>query len=116
MRFADAVARFRWSASPGTHIFFSSRVAAHSESKELKSCLFDANRYIQAMILAVETEQETDGRWIAEVPQIPGALAYGADRQEAISRVEALALRVLADRVEHGEMPQELAEVFSVAV
>ena len=68
------------------------------------------------MNLAVETEQETDGRWIAEIPQIPGALAYGVDRREAISRVEALALRVLADRVEHGEMPQELEEVFSVGV
>ena len=68
------------------------------------------------MNLAVETEQETDGRWIAEIPQIPGALAYGADRGEAIARVEALALRVLADRVEHGEMPEELGEVFSVAV
>ena len=68
------------------------------------------------MNLAVETEQETDGRWIAEIPQIPGALAYGADRCEAISRVEALALRVLADRLEHGEMPRELEQVFSVAV
>ncbi|HEV7406289.1 MAG TPA: type II toxin-antitoxin system HicB family antitoxin [Chthoniobacteraceae bacterium] len=68
------------------------------------------------MNLAVETEQETDGRWIAEIPQIPGALAYGADRGEAIARVEALALRVLADRLEHGEMPPELEEVFSVAV
>ena len=68
------------------------------------------------MNLAVETEQETDGRWIAEIPQIPGALAYGATRAEAIARVEALALRVFADRLEHGEMPQELGEVFSVAV
>ena len=68
------------------------------------------------MNLAVETEQEADGRWIAEVPQIPGALAYGADRWEAISRAEALALRVLADRLEHGEMPRELDEVFLVAV
>jgi len=57
------------------------------------------------MNLAVETQHETDGRWIAEIPQIPGALAYGADRREAISRVDALALRVLADRLEHGEMP-----------
>ena len=68
------------------------------------------------MNLAVETEQETDGRWIAEIPQIPGVLAYGADRSEAISRVEALALRVLADRLDRGEMPEELDEVFSVAV
>jgi predicted RNase H-like HicB family nuclease len=68
------------------------------------------------MNLAVETEQESDGRWIAEIPQIPGALAYGSDRSEAVSRVEALALRVLADRLEHGEMPPELDEVFSVTV
>ena len=68
------------------------------------------------MNLTVETEQEADGRWIAEIPQIPGALAYGADVQEAISRVKALALRVLADRLDHGEMPRELEEVFSVAV
>ena len=68
------------------------------------------------MHLAVETEQETDGRWLAEIPQIPGALTYGANREEAIARVKALALRVLADRLEHGETPAELTEVFSVAV
>ena len=65
------------------------------------------------MNLAVETEQETDGRWIAEIPQIPGALAYGVDRREAISRVEALALRVLAARLENGEMPHEKRKHFS---
>jgi predicted RNase H-like HicB family nuclease len=53
------------------------------------------------MNLAVEVEQETDGRWIAEVPQVPGAMAYGSKRDEAISNVEALALRVLADRLGH---------------
>jgi len=68
------------------------------------------------MSLAVETEQETDGRWIAEIPQIPGVLAYGVTHREAISRVKALALRVLADRLELGEMPRELEEIFSVAV
>jgi predicted RNase H-like HicB family nuclease len=67
------------------------------------------------MHLAVQTEQETDGRWIAEIAQIPGVLSYGDSRQEAIFRVEALALRVLADRLEHGEMPHELQEVFAVA-
>jgi predicted RNase H-like HicB family nuclease len=46
----------------------------------------------------VETEQETDGRWIGEIAQIPGALAYGSTRDEAIARVEALGLRVLTDR------------------
>jgi predicted RNase H-like HicB family nuclease len=67
------------------------------------------------MNLAVETEQETDGRWIAEIPQIPSVLVYGTTREEAIARAQALALRVLADRLEHGEMPAELDEVFSVA-
>ena len=66
------------------------------------------------MVLNVETEQEEDGRWIAEVPQIPGALAYGSTRQEAIARAEALALRVLAERLEQGESSPELEQVFSV--
>jgi predicted RNase H-like HicB family nuclease len=63
----------------------------------------------------VETEQETDGRWIREIPQIPGALAYGATRHEAIARVEALGLRVLAERIEQGEISPEIEKVFTVA-
>ncbi len=55
------------------------------------------------MHLTIETERETDGRWIAEVPELPGVLAYGATEGEAAAKVEALALRVLADRLEHGE-------------
>ncbi|MCJ7531834.1 MAG: hypothetical protein MUO64_12485 [Anaerolineales bacterium] len=55
------------------------------------------------MNLIIETEQEKDGRWIAEAPGLPGALAYGASRQEAMTKVEALALRILADRLEQGE-------------
>ena len=51
----------------------------------------------------IELDREADGRWIAEVPAIPGALSYGTTRDEAIARVEALALRVVADRLEHGE-------------
>jgi predicted RNase H-like HicB family nuclease len=51
----------------------------------------------------IETETESDGRWIAEVIDLPGALAYGATKKEAVARAEALALRVLADRLEHGE-------------
>lgn len=47
----------------------------------------------------VETEQESDGRWTAEIPQIPGAVSYGGTRDEAISRVEGLGLRVLAERI-----------------
>ena len=63
----------------------------------------------------VETEQENDGRWIAEIGQIPGAMAYGSTREEAIARVEALGLRVLAERIEQGEISPELEKVFTVA-
>jgi predicted RNase H-like HicB family nuclease len=55
------------------------------------------------MNLPIETEQEEDGRWIAEIATLSGVMVYGQTREEAISRVEALALRVLADRIEHGE-------------
>lgn len=65
--------------------------------------------------MLVEVEREEDGRWIAEVPAIPGALAYGASRQEAVAKVEALALRALADRIEHGEETPEISRVFTVA-
>lgn len=51
----------------------------------------------------VEIEREEDGRWIAEVLALPGVMAYGASRDEALAKAEVLALRVLADRLEHGE-------------
>jgi predicted RNase H-like HicB family nuclease len=63
----------------------------------------------------VEIEQEADGRWIAEVPQIPGAMSYGRTREEAVARVEALGLRVLAERIEQGESSPEIQQVFTVA-
>jgi predicted RNase H-like HicB family nuclease len=55
------------------------------------------------MKLTIETERETDGRWIAEVPELPGVLAYGSTKAEAVVKAEVLALRVLADRLEHDE-------------
>jgi predicted RNase H-like HicB family nuclease len=55
------------------------------------------------MHLRIETELEDDGRWIAEIPQLPGVLAYGASAEEARTRAEILALRVLAGRLEYGE-------------
>jgi predicted RNase H-like HicB family nuclease len=64
--------------------------------------------------LIIEIEQEEDGRWIAEVPELPGVLAYGNSREEAVTRVKALSLRVLADRVENGEAVPEMEDVFSV--
>jgi predicted RNase H-like HicB family nuclease len=59
----------------------------------------------------IEIEQEQDGRWIAEVPDLPGVLAYGTSRADAIGRAQALALRVLADRIEHGEAESALLDV-----
>ncbi len=53
----------------------------------------------------IECECEADGRWLAEVPQLPGVLAYGASAEEATAKAEALALRVLAERLEHDETP-----------
>src|SRR5438874_10166787 len=66
------------------------------------------------MRLTVEAEQEQDGRWIGEVIELPGVLAYGQTREEAIARVQALALRVLADRLEHGEPVPAMSDVFAV--
>jgi len=62
----------------------------------------------------VETEQETDGRWIAEVPELPGVLAYGHSRDEAVRKAQALSLRVLAERLEHGEPLPQVENVFSI--
>ncbi len=55
------------------------------------------------MNITFETELEADGRWIAEVPEISGVMAYGASEGEAIAKAESLALRVLADRIDQGE-------------
>jgi predicted RNase H-like HicB family nuclease len=65
-------------------------------------------------MLSVEVDREDDGRWIAEVPDLPGVQAYGKTREEAIERAQALSLRVLADRLEHGENVPEMSEVFAV--
>jgi predicted RNase H-like HicB family nuclease len=67
-------------------------------------------------MLKIESEREEDGRWIAEVPGLPGVVAYGADDGEARARVTALALRVIADRLDNGEpLPPEIAGVFQAA-
>ena len=64
-----------------------------------------------SMRLLVELELEEDGRWIADVTDLPGVMAYGKTRDEALAAVKALALRVLADRIEHGELPADLPEL-----
>jgi predicted RNase H-like HicB family nuclease len=64
------------------------------------------------MRFALEIDRETDGRWIAEIPSLPGVMAYGATKEEAVAKVQALAFRVLAERLEQGEAgSRELAEV-----
>jgi len=64
--------------------------------------------------MKINIEKEEDGRWIAEVSDLPGVLAYGKTREDSIAKVEALALRVIADRIDHGETIPELDELFAV--
>ncbi len=65
-------------------------------------------------MLRIDFEKEQDGRWIAEIEALPGVIAYGSTRAEARGRVEALALRTLADRIEHGEEIPEVGDLFIV--
>ena len=74
------------------------------------------SRVPDEMILRIETELEVDGRWLAEVPELPGVLVYGQTEDEAKARAKALALRVLADRLDHGEAGPDLQDIsFSAA-
>jgi len=67
-------------------------------------------------MLKIESEQEQDGRWIAEIPALPGVLVYGDTQADAKAKAQALALRVIADRLEHGEeLPREIADFFAAA-
>lgn len=65
--------------------------------------------------LTLQLEQEQDGRWIAEVVDLPGTLVYGNTPEEATARVKALALRVLADRIEHDETQADFGDIAFVA-
>jgi predicted RNase H-like HicB family nuclease len=64
--------------------------------------------------MKIEIECEDDGRWVAEVPDLSGVMVYGETREDAIARVQSLALRVIADRLDHGEATPELDELFAV--
>jgi predicted RNase H-like HicB family nuclease len=66
------------------------------------------------MPFTIEVEREDDGRWLSEIAELPGVLAYGQTREEAIARAQVLALRVLADRLEHGEQVPAMSDVFAV--
>ena len=63
------------------------------------------------MTFTIEFEREEDGRWLAEIVELPGVLAYGATSDEAVAKAQALALRVLADRLEHGEGSPEFVNI-----
>ena len=64
-------------------------------------------------MLRIQVEQESNGRWIAEIPLLPGAMVYGDTREGAVAKVEALALRILADRLENGEEVPALGGLFA---
>jgi predicted RNase H-like HicB family nuclease len=66
------------------------------------------------MHLTIELEEEDDGRWIAEVPELPGVMVYGPTREEALTKAQVLSLRVLADRLEHGEAVPRIGRLFQV--
>jgi predicted RNase H-like HicB family nuclease len=63
------------------------------------------------MLFTMEIDREDDGRWIAEVIDLPGVMVYGGTREEALARAKALALRVVADRLEHGETLPEISDI-----
>lgn len=67
------------------------------------------------MELIIELEREDDGRWIAEIPALPGVVAYGDSEADAVRAVQALALHTLADRVEHGELVLAAPITFAAA-
>ena len=60
------------------------------------------------MRFSIQLARETDGRWVAEVPELPGVVVYGATTEDAVAKVKALALRVVADRLDHGEAGPDL--------
>ena len=68
-----------------------------------------------AEMLRIEIDREEDGRWLAEIAELPGAMAYGTTKEEARTKAEALALRILADRLEHGETVPQLGDLFVAA-
>jgi predicted RNase H-like HicB family nuclease len=72
--------------------------------------------YSAAVVFLIEMDRDDDGRWLAEVPALAGAMCYGSDRDDAIARVQSLALRVIAERLEHREASAEFLDLtFQIA-
>lgn len=65
--------------------------------------------------MTIEIDREDDGRWLAEVVEVPGAMAYGESRAEAAARAKAIALRAIADRLDHGEDVPDITSLFAIA-
>ena len=76
----------------------------HRAAVALRQRSYSFCNWSNGMKLTLDVEQEDDGRWLAEVLELPGALAYGASADEAMVKAEALALRALAEQLEHGEV------------
>jgi predicted RNase H-like HicB family nuclease len=72
------------------------------------------SRAVRVKVSLTEVEQEGDGRWIAEVPELPDVMCYGKTREEAVRKAQALSLRVLAERLEHGEPLPQAKMIFSI--
>ena len=91
----------------------SAGVAIRRFMPSLPIALLDSQHgwYIDLVTFTIEIEREDDGRWLAEVPELSGVMAYGQDRDEAVARVQALALRVIAGRLKHREAPAEFVNV-----
>jgi predicted RNase H-like HicB family nuclease len=92
-----------------------SKTRAGAERSLVSFCYNESNERQAEMKFTVESEQEEDGRWLAEVKELPGVLTYGKDPDEAASRAQALALRVIADRLENGETSPSLMFTFEMA-
>src|SRR5579859_706871 len=84
-----------------------------SDSRAARAC---ENVGMSHIVYKIETERETDGPWIAEIVDVPGVMAYGATEKEAMASAQALALRVLADRIEQEKEPTETVTVSIEAV
>jgi predicted RNase H-like HicB family nuclease len=70
---------------------------------------------VERLAMRIEVEQEDDGRWLADVVDLPGVMSYGETRERAVAKAESLALRVIADRLDHGEVIPELDDLFMVS-
>ncbi len=83
--------------------------------RRVRFCYNESSERQDEMKFTVEYEQEEDGRWLAEVKELPGVLVYGKDPDDAAARAQALALRVVADRLENGESASSLIFTFEMA-